>query len=369
MKMKTNTTLSTLRLLLIGLLFIGLSFSCKSDHPVSEVAKPKNVILMIGDGMGVTQVYAGLTANGGHLNLEECTYIGFQKTYSASSYTTDSGASATAIATGKKTRNGAIAVDTSGQRLKTILEMAEDAGQSTGLVATSTITHATPASFVAHNPDRGEYEEIAMDFVGAGLEVIIGGGRNHFNRREDNQDLIESLRQDGYQVTERIEQVDAQHAGPIAVFTDSMAMPPALRGRGDLLPRATELAIGRLAENEKGFFLMVEASQIDWAGHDNNTEYLVSEMIDFDKAIGTALDFAGNNSETLVIITGDHETGAMAIESGNMETGDVSGLYSSEGHTGVMVPVFAFGPGAENFAGIYENTDIFEKMAGLMELD
>jgi alkaline phosphatase len=367
--MKKRSNLSAVRLVLIGLAITGVLDSCKTDHGKGGPSKPKNIILMIGDGMGVTQVYAGLTANGGHLNLESCTYVGFQKTHSASSYTTDSGAAATSIATGKKTRNGAIAVDTSGQRLKTILEMAEEAGLSTGLVATSTITHATPASFVAHNPDRGKYEEIAMDFIGAGLEVIIGGGRNHFNRREDNRDLLKDLRADGYQVTERIDQVDPDHPGAIAVFTDSLAMPPAMKGRGDLLPGATELALGRLAENEKGFFLMVEASQIDWAGHDNDTEYLVSEMIDFDNAIGKALEFARKNPETLVIITADHETGAMAIERGNMKTGDVVGLYSSEGHTGVMVPVFAYGPGSESFAGIYENTDIFEKMAGLMELD
>ena len=114
---------------------------------------------------------------------------------------------------------------------------------------------------------------------------------------------------------------------------------------------------------------MVEGSQIDWAGHDNNTEYLVSEMIDFDDAIGKALDFARKNPETLVIITADHETGAMAIENGHFESGEVSGLFGSEGHTGVMVPVFAYGPGAESFAGIYENTDIFDKMAGLLDLD
>jgi alkaline phosphatase len=357
------------RLAIIGVIFLSITISCTKDKSKSLASNPRNIILMIGDGMGVTQVYAGLTANGGHLNLESCTYVGLQKTYSASSYITDSGASGTALATGRKTYNGAIAVDTNGLRLKTILEMAEEAGLSTGLVATSTITHATPASFVAHNPDRGKYEEIAMDFTGAGLDVIIGGGRNHFNKREDKLDLIDKLSEEGFQVTERIEQVDAAHQGPVAVFTDSLAMPPALRGRGDLLPRATELAIGRLSRNNKGFFLMVEGSQIDWAGHDNNTEYLVSEMVDFDDAIGKALDFARKNPETLVIITADHETGAMAIEKGDMESGEVSGLYGSEGHTGVMVPVFAYGPGAESFAGIYENTDIFEKMAGLLDLD
>lgn len=357
------------RLAMIGIIIVSINYSCNTDNSKNQESKPGNIILMIGDGMGVAQVYAGLTANGGQLNLETCTYVGFQKTYSASSYITDSGASGTAMATGTKTRNGAIAVDTNGQRLKTILEMAEESGLSTGLVATSTITHATPASFVAHNPNRGKYEEIAMDFVGAGLDVIIGGGRNHFNKREDKIDLIEKLGEEGFLVAEKIEDVDAAHVGPVAVFTDSLAMPPALKGRGDLLPRATELAISRLSGNDKGFFLMVEGSQIDWAGHDNNTEYLVSEMIDFDNAVGKALDFARKNPETLVIVTADHETGAMAIEKGHMESGAVSGLFGSEGHTGVMVPVFAYGPGAERFAGIYENTDIFKKMASLLSLD
>ena len=354
---------------LIGMILLLSVLSCARDDSASRGPRPKNIVLMIGDGMGVAQIYAGMTASGGHLNLEKCTYVGFQKTHSASSYITDSGASATAISTGKKTLNGAIAVDARGKELKTILEMAEEAGFSTGLVATSTITHATPAAFVAHNQDRGEYEEIAMNFEGSGLEVIIGGGRNHFNRREDGIDLIERLREKGYQVTERIEDVDPGHAGPIAVFTDTMAMPPAAMGRGDLLPRATELAVGKLSANRKGFFLMVEGSQIDWAGHDNNTAYLVSEMIDFDQAIGKALDFAAGNGETLVIVTADHETGGMAIASGNLATGEVSSLFGSEGHTGVMVPVFAYGPGAESFAGIYENTEIFEKMAGLLDFD
>ncbi len=289
------------RLIIIGLLVIAGINSCKPDNKFtdSKAERPRNIILMIGDGMGVAHVYAGLTANGGHLNLESCQYVGFQKTHSASSYITDSGASGTAMATGKKTFNGAIAVDTSGNSVKTILEMAEDEGLSTGLVATSTITHATPASFVAHNPDRGKYEEIAQDFIGAGIEVIIGGGRYHFNKREDGLDLLEQLKEDGYLVTDQIERVDQGHQGPIAVFTDSLSMPPALKGRGDLLPRATELA----------------------------------------------------------------------IESGHMESGEVAGIFGTDGHTGVMVPVFAYGPGAEKFAGIYENTDIFKKMASLLDLE
>lgn len=363
------------RLAIIGVIFFSIAISCTKDKSKSLASNPRNIILMIGDGMGVAQVYAGLTANGGHLNLESCTYVGFQKTYSANSYITDSGASGTALATGTKTRNGAIAVDTNGQRLKTILEMAEEAGLSTGLVATSTITHATPASFVAHNPDRGKYEEIAMDFIGAGLDVIIGGGRNHFNKREDELDLFEKFREEGYQVTERIEQVDAAHQGPVAVFTDSLAMPPALKGRGDLLPRATELAIRRLSRNEKGFFLMVEGSQIDWAAHANDGyafDYLVPETQDFDDAVGVAINFASTNPNTLLIVTSDHKTGGLAINGPNADsyygwaTGDpTTGGTSPSGHTGVYVPIFATGPrsglsltAALHVTGVIDNTDI-----------
>jgi alkaline phosphatase len=372
MNNSSNTTTTPVKLMIFGLLLIaGLHLNtCKSgpETDVSKAEKPGNIVLMIGDGMGVAQIYAGLTANGGRLNLESSQYVGFQKTHAANSYITDSGASGTAMATGKKTYNGAIAVDNQGNTIKTILEMAEEKGLSTGLISTSSITHATPASFVAHCPDRDKYEEIALDFIDAGLEVIIGGGRHHFNRREDGLDLLERLREDGYLVTDQIAGVEPGHDGPIAVFTDSIHMPPAARGREDLLPRATELALRRLSTSTKGFFLMVEAAQIDWAAHANHTEYMVSEMIDFDVTIGKAFDFARMDGETLVIITADHETGGLSIENGDIEAGEVTGKFRTDGHTGIMVPVFAYGPGAEKFAGIYDNTDIFEKMAGLLDL-
>ena len=351
---------------LLSLLVICSVPSCRNVGP--GIKKPKNLILMIGDGMGLSHIYAGMTANNNSLNLEQFKYTGFQKTYSANSYVTDSGASATAMATGQKTNNSAIGVDTLGNRLKNIVEYSEEAGLYTGLLATSTITHATPAAFVAHNPDRGKYEEIAVDFLTSGLELFIGGGRAHFLYREDGKNLLQELESAGYLICDALDDIRPDSELPIAVLTDSLEMPPAHQCRGDLLPRFTETAIHLLSKNPSGFFLMVEASQIDWAAHRNDTEYLVSEMIDFDAAIGRALDFAKKDMNTLVIVTADHETGGFSVESGNFERGEVGGDFTTDGHTGVMVPVFAYGPGAEQFSGIYENTAIFDKMLELLGL-
>ena len=345
--------------------FLFIILTGCTRHETSNT--PKNIILMIGDGMGVTHVYAGMMANGGHLNLEQCQYVGFQKTYSHSSDITDSGASATALASGIKTKNGAIGVDPDGNPVKTIIEFAEENGFSTGLLATATITHATPAAFAAHNPERGNYEEIARDISRSGVDVIIGGGRNHFDQRDDGLNLIDSLITRGYYVSDRIDNIPADHKAAIAIFADTMALPPAAEGRGDLLTRSTALAIGRLSENPAGFFLMVEGSQIDWAAHNHDTDYLVSEMIDFDRAVGKAINFAKEDGRTLVIITADHETGGFSILKGGMKSRKIEGAFSTDGHTGVMVPVYAYGPGAEFFTGIYENTDIFKKMKKLLE--
>jgi alkaline phosphatase len=136
--------------------------------------------------------------------------------------------------------------------------------------------------------------------------------------------------------------------------------------RGDMLPVATNTAIDILSNNKKGFFLMVEGSQIDWGGHAGSTIYIVEEMLDFDRTVGKALEFAANNKETLVIVTADHETGGMAIVDGNYETGMVKGEFPTGSHTGVMVPVFAYGPGAEQFTGIMDNTDIPNRIRKLL---
>lgn len=327
--------------------------------------RPKNIILMIGDGMGVDQVFAGITANGGKLFLDNFKSIGFAKTQSADKYITDSAAGGTAIATGVRTYNGAIGVDTNHKPLRTILEEAEDGKLATGLVSTSAITHATPAAFIAHMGRRSSYEAIAADFLKTDIDVFIGGGYKHFTVREDGRNLVEELKENGYQVLQDIQEIARVKSGKLAGLTA-----PEHNGRmdkrGNMLPVATETAIQILSNNKKGFFLMVEGSQIDWGGHAKNTVYVVEDMLDFDRAIGKALEFASRNRETLVIVTADHETGGMSITDGNLYTGMVKGGFTTTGHTAVMVPVFAFGPGAQEFTGIMENTDLHKKMKKLL---
>lgn len=354
------------------LLFLaGTSCTNETEPQKAEYRKvtdtPKNIILLIGDGMGVTQVYAGMTANKGNLNLEAAQYVGLTKTYSANNYITDSGAGGTAMSTGHKTYNGAVGVDKDSVSQKTILEIYEESGKSTGVISTSSITHATPASFVAHRKSRNNYEGIAEDFVNSPVDVFIGGGLAHFTNREDGRDLTKELEEKGYEVYQNIQDAENASTEKLAVLTANEHNPPEKEGRGDMLVKATEIAIENLSKDEDGFFLMVEGSQIDWGGHDNNIDYVVSEMLDFDRAIGVAIDFAKNNDSTLVVITSDHETGGLALTGGDIEKGEVEGLFSTGGHTSVMVPVFAYGPGAKLFSGIYENTDIFNYLLKLHE--
>ncbi|RYG35882.1 MAG: alkaline phosphatase [Chitinophagaceae bacterium] len=317
---------------------------------------------MIGDGMGTAQIFAGLTANKGKLNLERCTAIGFHKSQSADQYVTDSGAGATAFSTGSKTNNGSIGVDATAVAKPTILEIAESHNLATGMVVTCAITHATPASFIAHQTSRALGEEIATDFLKTDIDVFIGGGKNHFNKRKDGKNLLDSLRKRNYQVVESFPEIGNISSGKLAGFIADAQPSRMIDGRGPQLLQNTQTAINILNKNKNGFFLMVEGSQIDWGAHANDPAYLTSELIDFDKAVGAAIDFAERDKNTLVIITGDHETGGLSLVNGDMKAGTIEAKFATDGHTGVMIPVFAYGPGAERFIGIYENTSIFHKI-------
>lgn len=330
-----------------------------------KVDKPKNIILLIGDGMGVSQVFAGLTANKGRLFLENCKYIGFSKTSSGDNYITDSGAGGTALSTGVKTYNGAIGVDMNKNPVKTILEEASEKGLATGLVSSSAITHATPASFISHQASRNSYEDIATDFLKTDIDVFIGGGLDHFSKRKDGRNLVDELKNKGYQVETEISKIKKIKNGKLAGLS-AAEHNGRMDERGDMLPVATETAINILSNNKNGFFLMVEGSQIDWGGHAGSTVYIVEDMLDFDQVIGQALEFAAKDKETLVIVTSDHETGGMALTGGSIEEGVVKAAYPTGGHTAVMVPVFSYGPGADEFIGIMENTDLHAKMKKLL---
>ena len=344
----------------------GKPYEVKTFTQKFKSKTPKNIIMMIGDGMGVTEVFAGLTANGGHLFLDNFKHVGFSKTQSSDNYITDSAAGGTALSSGIKTYNGAIGVNPDTVAVKTILEMAEEKGLATGLISTSAITHATPASYIAHQGSRGSYEDIAADFMKTDIDVFIGGGYKHFAQRKDKRDLTKELQAKGYQVLRNMDDIAKVKSGKLAGLTaDEHNEVYPLRKMS--LPLSTKTALNILSKNKKGYFVMIEGSQIDFGGHAKNTIYLVNEMLDFDRAIGKALEFAAKDGETLIIVTADHETGGMALVKGNMDNGMVKGAFPTGDHTATMVPVFAYGPGAENFTGIMENTDIAQRIMQLLK--
>lgn len=324
----------------------------------------KNVIFMIGDGMGLTHVTAAMLAKGAPLALQQAQYIGLQTTRSASSEVTDSAASGTALATGTKTYNGAIGLDMNKQPLENIREKAEKIGKATGVVATYALTNATPAAFMAHDVDRGNEFEIAEDFLDSGVDLFIGGGKRFFEERKDGRNLSDEMRAKGYTIVYSLDDLQNMANGPVGVLLAPVALPRMSAGRGDMLPQATAKALDILSQNKKGFFVMIEGSQIDGGGHDNKGDEVVNELIDFDNAVKVAMDFADRNPGTLVVITADHETGGMTLPDKDKKAVH---KFSTGGHSGTMVPIYSYGTGAEEFAGIMDNTDIPKKMAKLMK--
>ncbi|MFT6705569.1 MAG: alkaline phosphatase [Patescibacteria group bacterium] len=362
-----------------------LAFSCNTTKSGPEVPasdnmmevsistkKAKNIIFLIGDGMGLSQITAAMYANKNRINLERFPVVGLHKTHASNDLVTDSAAAATAFACGVKTYNGAIGVNPDTLPVKSILEMAEEKGLATGLVATSTIVHATPASFFAHEKRRNLYECIAMDLLDIELDYFVGGGKKYFDRRDmDNRDLIQELRAKGYQIsdyfTEPFSQVMMPSKKNFGYFTSDSDPLPVSKGRGYLYA-ATKAGIRFLKKrSDKGFFMMTEGSQIDWGGHANESDYIISELLDFDRVVGYALDFAKKDGETLVVVTADHETGGYSIVQGS-RMDSLATKFTTSYHTASMIPVFAYGPGSEEFAGIYENTEIFRKMKKVLGL-
>ncbi len=362
-----------MRLVFFACFAMFLFYSCDpanfltagNEQEVYEGKKPKNIILMIGDGMGLTQITAGYYRNGDDLNLVKFPVIGIHKPYSYDDLITDSAAGATAFSTGKKTFNGGVGMDKDSAFSKTIIEEAMKQGYATGLVATSTIVHATPAAFVAHVDDRYKYEDIAKFFLLNSVDYFVGGGKQFFREREDGLNLLTMLQDKGYVLSdyekEPFREVAVDFERKFGYFTAEKDPMKFDEGRDYLVPASKQAPLFLKRRSDKGFFLMIEGSQIDWGGHDNDSEYIISEMIDFDNAIGAVMDFAREDGETLVIVTADHETGGYAINKGSTRD-SIIGRFTTEDHTASLIPVFAYGPGADLFGGIYENTAIYYKM-------
>ena len=356
-------------------LFAAIVFTGLSGISSCSSSKPENIIFLIGDGMGLSAVSAGFYYGEGDSPFGRFDEIGLITTSSSSHKITDSAASGTAMSSGKKTYNGAVGVDSSGDTLQSITELVSKMDWSTGVVATSSITHATPASFYAHVKQRGMEEEIAAQLLESDIDFFAGGGIRFFNQRTDGQDLIAAGMEKGFKIdTTALPASGNSGAGQkFGYLLASGGMPSMVEGRGDFLPRATDLAIETLSQNQEGFFLMVEGSQIDWEAHDNLAEGVIEEVLDFGEAIQAALEFAETNGNTLVVVTADHETGGFALGphtnpyTGMSNSNQIMPTFATGKHSATLIPVFASGPGAEQFGGVYDNTEIFLKMKALLE--
>ncbi|MBN2667673.1 MAG: alkaline phosphatase [Bacteroidales bacterium] len=330
---------------------------------------PINVILLIGDGMGLSQVSSSYYYSETTPNFSRFKQIGLINTSSASHKITDSGAGGTAFSIGEKTYNGAVGVDVDSLPSKNLIEIFSEQLYSTGIVVTCQLPHATPADFFAHVKFRKQYEDIAKQFVYSEVDYFAGGGYQYFINREDGVNYLDSLTNHGFTVDTNDLQDSKMYqlSQKWAYLLAPDALPSKLDGRGNIFERATQNAIDFLSLNEKGFFLMVEGSQIDWECHSNNAKGVIEEVLDFDKAVGIALDYAESNDHTLVIVLADHETGGFALTPKASDEkydnyNEIDPGFAGKEHTATLIPVFAFGPNAERFNGIYQNSDIFNKI-------
>ena len=361
--------------------FLLLLVGCKSNTSISydleEKDKefqdyPTNIILLIGDGMGLTQISAAMYSNNNRLALAKFPVIGFHKSHAANELITDSAAGGTAIACGIKTNNGNIGTDENGLATESILEELDSMNFSTGMIVTSTIVHATPAAFAAHQARREMYEEIALDYLDANVDLLIGGGRQYFQNREmDDRNLINEFENKGYVVMDQLYTTMNKIKWPLdknLLYFTADKQPLTVSGGRDYLSFAVRQGVQYLEQkSNKGFFLLVEGSQIDWMNHANDGRGVVMETLDFDRAIWEAIQYANKKGNTLVLVTADHESGGMSIEA-DSKMNKLKYGFTTNGHTAAMIPVFADGPGSSLFRGIYENTSIYHKMRAALGL-
>jgi alkaline phosphatase len=325
--------------------------SYKSD---GSKKAPKNIILLIGDGMGLAHIHAGYTANFNQLNLYQFRATGLSRTSSYDSYITDSAPGSTAFSAGIKTNNRAVGVDHTGVAVPLLPVLMNKKGKKTAVITTGDVSDATPADFYAHQSERNSSEAILRDLAKEPIDLLMGAGQSNFAT------IIRTELKD-YQLAETVASLPPTAAGKWIVL-EERAGKPMLQGRGNWAAEAFNKAIQFLSGSQKGFLLVQEGAQIDDGGHNNHLPTLATEMIDFDQVVKAALEFADKDGETLVIVTADHETGGLTLVNGDPAKGSVSGHFSTNDHTATPVPVFAYGPRSYLFTGVYENTAIHHKI-------
>lgn len=352
------------------------SYTFDKPYKVEKVNAPrgkkvKNVILMIGDGMSLMHIQAAWTCNRGHLWLENAQFTGLSKTPATNRLITDSGSGGTSLATGYKTRYHAVGVDEDGNKLKSLVDYAKEAGKSAGVAVTCRLWDATPCDFLSHNIDRDNEQELIAEMANSPVDYVFGGGAKFFTNRKDGRNIFKELEKKGYKVfTSRkdLETISKEKGNSKVYCVPFEVDTPLPDERGDLLARASIAGMNLLNQNKNGFFMMVEGSQLDDYGHFNQLDMLMKETLDFDQTFGSIIKWAAEDGETLVVVTADHETGGMTVLGGDYKEGRVEVNFSTKNHSGTMVPVYAFGPGSENFSGFMDNTDICWKIKALMNM-
>jgi len=359
-----------------------------------NIKKAKNIIFLIGDGMSISQVSAYRLVQGGpnsRIAVDRFPYSGIVLTHAENAIVTDSASSATAYSTGHKTNNGALGMDSENNELENLTETLDQYGFVSSLLATSEITHATPAAFAAHVDLRWKTDEISAQMIESKVATFLGGGRHFFlpeemeGKRKDARNLLEEVKASHTLLTTKDEMNDFNDNKLGKVFglfadehlrsidsPDNHSSEPSL---SEMLQFAVKRSGQFINNGCKGFFIMGEGSQVDWAGHSNSLEYLKREMQDLDSAVEWAFNYAKENTDTLVVVTADHETGGLLIEpanpadyNGNEVKFSFNTAVGRGTHTGVPVPVYAYGPGAENFTGTLDNTDVYRAMIEALEL-
>ena len=356
--------------------------------------KAKNIILLIGDGMSASQVSSYRLLKGGpnaRLAVDKFPISGIVLTHSEDAIVTDSASSATAYSTGLKTNNTFLGLDKDKNVLENLTEKIHGYGFVSSLIATSEVTHATPAAFAAHIDLRWKTDEISAQMMDSNVVTILGGGRHFFlteemgGKREDGRDLLQEVENSHVLLThkDQLNDFDQTTSGKVVgLFADEHLRDLEKPENHSTEPSLSEMLNFAIKRSEtfmdngcKGSFIMVEGSQVDWAGHSNDINYLKREMQDLEEAVELAVDYANKNQDTLVIVTADHETGGLLIEpaspadyTGNEVKFSFNTAIGRGSHTGVPVPVYAYGPGSENFTGTLDNTDVYRAMIAALDL-
>ena len=393
------------RICLISITMFALLFATSCNNNVAEKPQVKNVIYLIGDGMGFGAVSSLLLSEDSVTGFEQAPVIGLSETCSANNYVTDSPAGGTALACGIRTKNGYLGVDPEGKPLTSILRKAQAMGKRSGIVVNTVLTEATPAAFYAGVTSRSMSFDIAKQFTESGVDVAIGAGLEPFIKRPDSLDLTATLINKGYDVhldwktvlgttskkfvgilpmgdvhrrnesgnttAGAADGAEVCLAAKLAASSEENSDTTRLSEPTVYLEKATAKALEVLSnDNRQGFFLMIESAIIDGYGHNNDSEGMIEEMREFDNTLRQLVTYVNQHPETLLVVTADHETGGTGVSYKSYEVGSTTPVqlsFSTKGHTGTVVPVFAYGAGAEAFAGIMKNTDLPKKMEELMK--